>query len=90
LEETVTQTPALNENIYSHVGGFIEYDFYRTHAIALRNQIIRDVATATIQRISKHLRALGKEFRRIAHDGPARKFSLSKPRSMSNSEIDGN
>lgn len=86
----MSQTHAINEDIYSRFGGFIEYDFYRTHAIALRNQIIRDVATATIQRISEHLKALAKEFRCIARDGPERNSSLGTPLLMSNSENNGN
>jgi hypothetical protein len=82
----VTETPAISEDICSPLGGFIERDFYRTHAIALRNQIIQDVATATIQRISEHLKALAKEFRRIAHDGPERKPGLASPLLTSGSE----
>jgi hypothetical protein len=41
----MTQTQAISQDIRRHPGSFIDFDFYRTRATALRRQALRDATT---------------------------------------------
>jgi hypothetical protein len=44
-EQTMTQAQAFSQDVRRHTDGSIDFDFYRTRAIALRGEAMRNVGT---------------------------------------------